>query len=92
MLKPADADSREKLWKTENIKGVYPLDMYLGVFGYPFKMTVEMMLECAFWAQNQCSYQAAEDAVELQITINKTKRKTANYMNHWFIDMQLKTA
>ncbi len=83
LLKPADAESRKKLLEIENIKGVYPLDMYLGVCGYPFKMTVEMMLECAFWAQNQCSYQAAEDALlkALNIAVNDdTVRAVTNYI------------
>jgi hypothetical protein len=37
------------------------MDHYLGLTKLPFKMTVAVMLEAAFWAQNQCSYQEAED-------------------------------
>ena len=47
----------------EGVKSVAPLDCYLGIAGLPFKMTVEMMLRLAYWAQNQCSYQAAEKTV-----------------------------
>ena len=49
-----------------------PLDHYLGLAKLPFKMTAATMLEAAYWAQNQCSYQAAEDAIyrSLGIKIN----------------------
>jgi len=45
----------------EKRKIVAPLDDYLGVSGLPFKMTRLAMLEVAFWGQNQCSYQRAEE-------------------------------
>ena len=48
---------------TEGVKSIAPFDCYLGIAGLPFKMTVEMMLRLAYWAQNQCSYQDAEDTV-----------------------------
>lgn len=37
-----------------------PLDEALGIDLLPFKMSPGFMLECAFWAQNQKSYEAAE--------------------------------
>jgi hypothetical protein len=40
------------------------LDSFLGISKLPFKMTVEMMLRLAYWAQNQCSYQMAERTVD----------------------------
>lgn len=43
------------------MKAVVPLDYYLGISKLPFKMTAEVMLECAYWAQNQISFQRAED-------------------------------
>lgn len=48
------------------------MDQYLKISELPFKMTVAMMLETAYWAQNQGSYQAAEDAIlkSLGIKIN----------------------
>jgi len=38
----------------------------------PFKMTVAAMIKIAYWAQNQCSYQRAEDALyeHLQIKVS----------------------
>lgn len=39
---------------------VVPLDEALGIDLLPFKMSPGFMLECAFWAQNQKSYEAAE--------------------------------
>lgn len=46
-------------------------------------MTAAMMLRCAYWAQNQCSYQAAEEAIEksLGISVNDdTIRLVTNYI------------
>ena len=35
----------------------------LGISGLPFKMSLDLMLRCAYWAQNQPSYQKAEEAL-----------------------------
>lgn len=81
VLIPDDPVSKNKLFETENIKSVIPLDMFFGIFKLPFKMTVEMMLRCAYWAQNQSSYQDAEDAMKIayDIDINDdTIRKVTN--------------
>lgn len=43
------------------MKAVAPLDIYLGISRLPFKMTAEVMLECAYWAQDQISFQRAEE-------------------------------
>lgn len=43
------------------MKAVVPLDYYLGISKLPFKMTAEVMLECAYWAQDQISFQRAEE-------------------------------
>lgn len=67
----------------EGTTTVVPLDQYLGLTGLPFKMTVAMMLEAVYWAQNQCSYQAAEDAIlkSLGIKINDdTVRLVTNFV------------
>ena len=71
-LRPKTKEDYEKLMEQEGISAVVPLDCYLGLNNLPFKMTVDLMLEVAYWAQNQCSYQAAEDAVSkvLGITVN----------------------
>ena len=50
-----------KLMAAEKCKSIAPLDEYLGVANLPFKMTRLAMLEVAFWGQNQCSYQRAEE-------------------------------
>lgn len=46
-----------------NTKSIYPLDDALGITQLPFKMSVDLMLECAYWAQNQHSYEAAEQTL-----------------------------
>ena len=61
---PADSDSKKELLKTYHTKSVVPLDDALGLSRLPFKMSLGLMLEVAFWAQNQSSYQAAEDVIQ----------------------------
>lgn len=46
------------------MKAVVPLDIYLGISKLPFKMTAEVMLECAYWAQDQISFQRAEEKLQ----------------------------
>ena len=73
------------LCKKEGVNAVVPLDDHLRITGLPFKMTPEMMLEAAFWAQAQSSYQEAEEAIlrarKLQIS-DDTIRQIANYIGN----------
>lgn len=83
VLRPTDADSREKLFRMTGAKSIVPLDMYLGIDRLPCKMSVDMMLKCAFWAQNQCSYQLAEETMKkvFGYTINDdTIRQVTNFI------------
>ena len=60
-----------------------PLDSYLGIAGLPFKITPAAMIKIAFWAQNQGSYQRAEDAIAeaMHLRVNDdTVRHVANYV------------
>lgn len=72
VLRPKTKADSIRLLRTDNATAVVPLDQHLGLNGLPFKMTAAVMLEAAYWAQNQCSYQAAEDALfkTLGIKIN----------------------
>ena len=63
ILRPSDKKNLEKLQSLEGKKSVAPLDFYLGIDTLPFKMTAGAMLQVAYLAQNQCSYQRAEDAI-----------------------------
>jgi hypothetical protein len=47
----------------EGRTAIIPMDEYLGVDNLPFKISPSMMLEIAYWAQNQCSYEEAESAI-----------------------------
>jgi len=53
----------KRLDDLEKISAIAPMDDYLRLTGLPFKMTPEVMLNAAYWAQNQGSYQEAEDAI-----------------------------
>ena len=72
VLRPKTKEDGMRLMEIEGRQVVVPLDIYLGLTKLPFKITVDAMLEVAFWAQNQCSYQAAEEAVSkvLGVCIN----------------------
>lgn len=61
VLRPANAESAKRLFETENRKTVVPLDSALGIDGIPFKMTISIMLDIAYWAIKLDSYQEAED-------------------------------
>ena len=63
-------------------RSVVPLDDWLGVSRLPFKMSVKAMLEVAFWAQNQCSYQRAEEILKRggMMVNDTTAREVANYV------------
>ncbi len=76
-------ESKEKLLNITRKKSVFPLDDALGISNLPFKMTPSLMLRCAYWVQNQCSYQAAEDVIRdtYGISINDdTIRLVTNYI------------
>ena len=62
-----------------------PLDSYLGLAGLPFKITPSAMIKIAYWAQNQGSYQRAEDAIAEAMHINvndDTIRLVTNYVGN----------
>jgi hypothetical protein len=83
VLRPKTQIDAENLRTQEGINAIVPLDDYLCLTGLPFKMTPEVMLNAAFWAQAQCSYQEAEDAIMRahQIKINDdTLRQVTNYV------------
>jgi hypothetical protein len=70
-------------------RSVFPLDECMGIDGLPFKMTLTVMLKCAFWAQNQGSYQAAENILSehFGIRINDdTIRQATNLIGRIVFD------
>ena len=71
--------------KYSGVKSIVPMDSYLGLSGLPFKITPAAMLKIAYWAQNQSSYQRAEDAISevLRVKINDdTIRQVTNYVGN----------
>ena len=83
ILRPADFKSKEKLLSDFGVKSISPLDICLGIDGLPCKMSIGMMLKCAFWAQNQCSYQLAEETMGkvFGYTVNDdTIRQVTNFI------------
>jgi hypothetical protein len=85
VLRPKTKADAEQLKAQENISAVIPLDDFLDISHLPFKMTPEVMLNTAFWAQNQSSYQEAEDSImrAYKIKINDdTIRSVTNYIGN----------
>ena len=67
----------------EGIKSIAPLDTLFRMDKLPFKMTLATMLRATYWAQNQCSYQKAEEIMKnvYGIFINDdTIRQITNYI------------
>ena len=95
MLIPKDAANKELLWREYGIKSTAPLDSYLGVAGLPFKITPSAMLKIAYWAQNQSSYQRAEEAIAEAVHINvndDTVRQVSNYVGKMVFQNDCKRA
>ena len=89
VLIPENDISKAALWDEFRTKSIFPLDDALGITHLPFKMTPALMLRCAYWAQNQCSYQAAEDVLReiYHLEINDdTIRLVTNYIGKLVFD------
>lgn len=77
------------------MKSIAPLDCFLGIDRLPFKMTAAAMLECAYWAQDQVSFQRAEEKIKrtLHISIDDdTIRKAAGYIGRAVFDQDCRRA
>lgn len=78
-----DKKNKELLFEKERVKSIAPLDCFLGIDKLPFKMTAAVMLECAYWAQDQVSFQRAEEKLQKAAGIlvdDDTVRKAAGYI------------
>jgi len=64
VLRPEGIESTTKLFETEGAKSIAPLDCLFKLDKLPYKMTLATMLKVAYWAQNQCSYQKAEEIIQ----------------------------
>ena len=85
VLRPKTEADAAKLRDLGEQSVVVPLDDYLHLTELPFKMTPEVMMNAAYWAQNQGSYQEAENAIMRahQIKINDdTIRQVTNYIGN----------
>ena len=93
VLIPADKESLRALKELKNASCVVPLDEALGTDILPFKMSPGLMVECAFWALNQKSYQAAEETLERvrHIRVNDdTMRMVVNHIGKLVFDEDCK--
>lgn len=94
-LKPQNQESKEKLMELVGLKNVVPLDCHLGLAGLPFKITPCAMLKIAYWAQNQLSYQRAEEAIYeiMKIKINDdTIRAVTDFVGNVVFERDCKKA
>jgi hypothetical protein len=94
-LLPKNHADRDALFESEHKSIIVPLDEYLGISALPFKMTVNLMLEIAYWAQCQCSYERAEEAIRkaLNLKVNDdTVRMVANTIGKIIFDKDCENA
>lgn len=92
---PSDAESKKAVFDLTDSKHVIPLDDALGLSHLPFKMSPLLMLRCAYWAQNQCSYQAAENVIRdtYGIFVNDdTIRLVTNFIGRMVFDEDCRRA
>ena len=85
VLRPKTSEDAALLRETEGINAVIPLDDFLKLTNLPFKLTPKLMLNTAYWAQNQSSYQEAEEAILLAYGVkvnDDTVRKVTNYVGN----------
>lgn len=79
VLRPKNEEDRNK------IVSITPLDIYFKMDDLPFKLTRQMMIEVAYWAQNQDSFKAASSIIEktMGVKINsETIRQVAGYVGN----------
>jgi hypothetical protein len=85
VLRPKTKADTDALLSATGQNAVVPLDDYLNITDLPFKMTPEVMVNVAIWAQGQGSYQEAEDAImrahQLRIS-DDTVRQVTNYIGN----------
>ena len=94
-LRPESRESKEKLMEISGLKSVIPLDCFLGLSNLPFKITPNAMLKIAFWAQNQLSYERAEEAIYeiMKIKINDdTIRAVTDFVGKVVFEQDCKMA
>ncbi len=85
ILRPADPDSKARLWSECGKKSIAPLDYALGIADLPFKITPTMMLDIAYYAAKAESYEAAEDLLlrTRGVKVNDdTIRTVTNYIGN----------
>jgi len=93
-LRPQSKKERQELEQKTGSRSVVPLDDYLGISWLPFKMSIRAMLEVAFWAQNQCSYQRAEEILARNgmVVNDDTVRLVTNYVGNYVFNEDCKKA
>jgi hypothetical protein len=92
VLRPKNQEDKDNLLSKFNKTLVIPYDDFLGISKYKFKMTVETMIEIAYWSQNQCSYEKSEDVIKkiLNISINNdTIRLVSNHIGKIIFDNEI---
>ena len=87
--------NRVILYNRQMKKTVIPKDEYLKIANLPLKITKEMMVEFAFYAQNQISFEETKYMLEKTYEINtnaETIRKVAEYVGKQVFEEDTKEA
>ena len=95
ILRPSDESSMNRLFDTEQLRCIAPMDILLRIDSLPFKMTREMMSEVAFWGQNQASFKSASSILKKVhgVTISsETVRAVTDYVGKIIFEEDTKEA
>ena len=95
ILRPSDEISMNRLFDTEQVRCIAPMDILLRIDSLPFKMTREMMSEVAFWGQNQASFKSASAILKKVhgVTISsETVRAVTDYVGKIIFEEDTKAA
>lgn len=77
--------NRTMLYSRQTKEAFYPKDEYIEIAGLPFKITKAMMVETAFYGQNQSSFEEGSEMIEKAMNIQidrETVRKVSNYVGN----------
>ena len=95
VLIPADKRSAKKLWETEQIKSIAPVDCVLGIDILPFKVSCKMMCAAAKEAVRARSYSDAKNNIAEKYHINLSAaqiEKITDYIGNLVFDDQVRLA
>jgi hypothetical protein len=94
-LSPYKKNEKELLEQLTGNRMVFPLDEVLQISNLPYKLTIDVMLEIAYWVQQSSSYEVALHAIKHNTSIDvneETIRSVANTIGALVFDRDTREA